>query len=78
MSEQNEPLPEPGTVLVDITDGSRVGVFRGAAGPYWSLRPPCGGAEWEAEPGTLREATPAERLRAENARKNARSEGKLL
>ncbi|MEU9562529.1 hypothetical protein AB0D16_10870 [Streptomyces sp. NPDC048161] len=48
------------------------------AGPYWSLRPVCGGAEWEAEPVNMRVASPMERLRAENARRDARSAGRIL
>ncbi|WTL22773.1 hypothetical protein OG329_19455 [Streptomyces sp. NBC_01506] len=63
--------------MVDTNNG-RLGEFRGLAGPYWALRPVCGGTEWEAEPGHLREATPAERLRAQNARCNARSRGEVL
>ncbi|MGW8569758.1 hypothetical protein [Streptomyces niveus] len=64
--------------MVDTTNDGRVGEFRGVAGPYWSLRPIRGGAEWEAEPDSLREATPAERVRAECARQTARSRGELL
>jgi len=64
--------------VVDTGHGGRVGEFRGLAGPYWSLRPVCGGPEWEAEPERVRLADPMERLRAINARKNARSEGRIL
>ncbi|MEV5283417.1 hypothetical protein [Streptomyces sp. NPDC051994] len=71
-------VPEPGTLVVDTSRADRVGEFRGVAGPYWSLRPMTGGTEWETEPATVRPATPAERLRAENARRNARSRGELL
>lgn len=56
--------PMVGAVLVDTSRDDRVGEFRGIAGPYWSLRPVCGGAEWEAEPESVRTATPAERLGA--------------
>ncbi|MFD8955683.1 hypothetical protein ACFXKH_38750 [Streptomyces caelestis] len=56
----------------------RVGEFRGVAGPYWSLRPVGGGAEWEAEPERVRPADPMERLHAKTARANARSWGALL
>ncbi|MEU8630497.1 hypothetical protein [Streptomyces sp. NPDC048669] len=56
----------------------RVGEFRGLAGSYWSLRPVCGGTEWEAEPEHLRAADPAERMHAETARCNARSRGEVL
>lgn len=71
-------VPEPGTLMVDISRGNQVGEFRGLAGPYWSLRPVCGGQEWEAEPEHVRRADPIERLRAENARCNARSRGEVL
>ncbi|MFD7718293.1 hypothetical protein [Streptomyces sp. NPDC059814] len=71
-------LPAPGTLLVDTSRQGRVGEFRGVAGPYWSLRPVCGGTEWEAGPEHLRPADAIERLRAENARRNARSRGEVL
>ncbi|MFI2782017.1 hypothetical protein [Streptomyces sp. ALB3] len=70
--------PAPGTLVVDTARDDRVGEFRGVAGPRWSLRPVRGGAEWEVDPACARLATPIERLRAENARCNARSEGRLL
>lgn len=70
--------PAPGTLVVDTVREDRVGEFRGVAGPYWSLRPVRGGAEWEVDPAYVRPATPIERLRAENARSNARSEGRFL
>ncbi|MFE4694982.1 hypothetical protein ACFRH6_33650 [Streptomyces sp. NPDC056749] len=70
--------PPPGTLVVDTVRDDRVGEFRGVAGPYWSLRPVRGGAEWEVDPAFVRLATPMERLRAENARCNARSEGRYL
>ncbi|MEU1090042.1 hypothetical protein ACFYPN_20550 [Streptomyces sp. NPDC005576] len=72
------PPPAVGTVMVDTGRDGRIGEFRGVAGPYWSLRPLGGGLEWEAEPGLVRPATPIERLRAENARCNARSRGEVL
>ncbi|MEV5687098.1 hypothetical protein AB0L68_28500 [Streptomyces sp. NPDC052164] len=70
--------PPPGTLMVDTSRKDRVGEFRGVAGPYWALRPVRGGVEWEADPEHLRPATRIERLRAETARRNARSEGRLL
>ncbi|SCE26651.1 MULTISPECIES: hypothetical protein [unclassified Streptomyces] len=70
--------PEIGTLLVDGGLNDRVGEFRGAAGPYWSLRPVGGGAEWEAEPEHVRSADRMERLRAKAARANARSRGEVL
>ncbi len=86
MSAQNVPtdgqepaqVPEIGTLMVDTSRDDRVGEFRGIAGPYWSLRPVCGGPEWEVEPESVRAAAPAERLSAINARQNARSRGDVL
>ncbi|MFF5721971.1 hypothetical protein [[Kitasatospora] papulosa] len=76
---QNPPDPPAlGTLVVDTVRDDRVGEFRGVAGPYWSLRPVRGGAEWEVDPVSVRLATPMERLRAENARCNARSQGRFL
>ncbi|MFI6688144.1 hypothetical protein [Streptomyces sp. NPDC050485] len=79
-TDRQEParVPDPGTLMVDISRGGRVGEFRGVAGPYWSLRPMNGGTEWEAEPATVRPATAMERLGAENTRCNARSRGDVL
>ncbi|MET8706503.1 hypothetical protein [Streptomyces californicus] len=70
--------PLVGALVVDTGRADRVGVFRGVAGPYWSLRPVCGGTEWEAEPNHVRPATADERLHAETARANARSRGEVL
>ncbi|MFI6729650.1 hypothetical protein NRF20_14600 [Streptomyces sp. R-74717] len=78
-NEQKPPQPpSPGTLLVDTNRRDQVGEFRGTSGPYWSLRPVCGGTEWEAEPANVRAPSPIERLRAEIARCNARSEGRIL
>ncbi|GGV93677.1 hypothetical protein GCM10015535_57140 [Streptomyces gelaticus] len=78
-NEQKPPqVPATGTLLVDTGRRDQVGEFRGTAGPYWSLRPVCGGTEWEAEPANVRAPSPMERLRAETARCNARSEGRIL
>ncbi|MEV7287669.1 hypothetical protein AB0O01_24395 [Streptomyces sp. NPDC093252] len=71
-------VPEPGTIMVDTSQGDRVGEFRDAIGPYWFLRPVRGGTEWEVRPEDTRPATPAERLHAETARVNARSRGARL
>ena len=77
MCETQPPQPPPpGTLVVDTAQGDRVGEFRGVAGPHWALRPVRGGAEWEAEPRDVRPAEPMERMRAENARRNARSAGR--
>ncbi|MEU8778036.1 hypothetical protein [Streptomyces sp. NPDC048606] len=77
MCEAKTP-PPPGTLVVDTGRGGRVAEFRGVAGPYWALRDVRGGVEWEAEPGAVRGADPMERLRAEIARRNARSAEGLL
>ncbi|MGW2837746.1 hypothetical protein ACWCWD_08095 [Streptomyces sp. NPDC001493] len=72
------PLPTPGALMVDTSREDRVGEFRGVAGPYWAIRPVGGGIEWEAAPECVRPANPTERLRADNARCNARSRGEVL
>ncbi|WP_442817716.1 hypothetical protein [Streptomyces sp. NBC_01591] len=59
--------------MADGKNGGRLGEFRGLSGPYWSLRPVGGGAEWEADPEWVRALTPAERLTTENALRNLRS-----
>ncbi|MFC9277898.1 hypothetical protein [Streptomyces collinus] len=55
--------PPLGTYAVDTSTG-RVGVVMGHEGPYVQLRPFGGGKEWDCDPGTVRSATPDERLRA--------------
>ncbi|MFE7615635.1 hypothetical protein [Streptomyces sp. NPDC057496] len=76
--QESPQVPSLGTLLVDTGHRDRVGEFRGVSGPYWSLRPVCGGMEWEAEPAHVRFPEPMERLRAEIARCNARSAGRIL
>ncbi|MFD8608472.1 hypothetical protein [Streptomyces sp. NPDC059631] len=76
--QESRTHPAVGTLVVDTESGDVVGEFRGVAGSRWSLRPVCGGAEWEAEPGRVRPASDAERLRARTARANARSRGEFL
>ncbi|MFF7654388.1 hypothetical protein ACFZCY_31925 [Streptomyces sp. NPDC007983] len=56
----------------------RVGEFRGEWFGLWYLRPVTGGTEWTVVPGSTRPVTPEQRLRAETARRNARSRGELL
>jgi hypothetical protein len=68
--------PARGTLLVDAR--GRVGEFRGEWCGVWSLRLVTGGTEWTVAPEDVRPASPAERLRAETARANARSRGELL
>ena len=72
------PAPAPGTLVVDTRRGDLVGEFRGAAGPYWSLRPVRGGAEWEADPAHVRPADAREHLHAATAIANRRSAGERL
>ncbi|WP_326697253.1 hypothetical protein OG909_07875 [Streptomyces sp. NBC_01754] len=77
-SSEPPPVPARGTLVVDTGRDDRVGEFRGVAGPYWSLRPIRGGAEWEVDPAHVRLADAKERLHAETARANARSRGAVL
>ncbi|MGW6732977.1 hypothetical protein [Streptomyces sp. NPDC055013] len=68
--------PPIGSYVVDTYRGT-IGVVMGHEGPYVQLRPYGGGKEWDAEPGAVRTATPAERLRAATAYANARSRGEV-
>ncbi|MFF0041694.1 H/ACA ribonucleoprotein complex subunit GAR1/NAF1 [Streptomyces mirabilis] len=52
----------------------KVGRIVDRVGPYWQLKPPGGGREWDAR-GALRPATQAERLSCDLALVNARSRG---
>lgn len=70
--------PAVGALVVDASRPGVIGEFRGIAGPFWQLRPVTGGAEWQADPEQVRFADRTERLRAENARCNARSRGERL
>ncbi|MGW2278873.1 hypothetical protein [Streptomyces sp. NPDC001770] len=70
--------PAVGALVVDATRPDVIGEFRSVTGPFWQLRPVSGGVEWQADPEQVRFADPAERLRAENARCNARSRGERL
>lgn len=54
---------EPGALLYD-PDTGKVGEYQDSVGPYALLRPVGGGREWQADPGSLRPATDAERIRA--------------
>lgn len=62
MTAKSDPL-EPGSLLYDPAT-SKVGEYQDKAGPYALLRPVGGGREWQADPASLRPATPQERLRA--------------
>jgi len=63
---------EQGTLVYDAST-NKVGEYRGKAGPYAMLRPVGGGREWEANPGSVRPATPEERLIASVKAANSRS-----
>ncbi|MFD5252578.1 hypothetical protein ACFWM5_06980 [Streptomyces bobili] len=65
--------PETGDIVWDAAE-RKVGRVMGHVGPYWQLRLPSGGREWEAA-GPLRPATAAERLSLGVALANARSRG---
>ncbi|MFH9015971.1 hypothetical protein ACH4C6_31915 [Streptomyces sp. NPDC017943] len=54
---------EPGTLVYDPRT-NRVGEYQDRTGPYVMLRPVGGGREWQADPGSIRPATPDERLSA--------------
>lgn len=68
--------PPVGSYVVDTRSG-RIGIVMGHEGPYVQLRPYGGGKEWDAEPGAVRHATPAERLSVATAYANARSRGEV-
>ncbi|CAL9541949.1 hypothetical protein [Streptomyces sp. enrichment culture] len=68
--------PAVGAYVVDTGTG-RMGVVMGHEGPYVQLRPYGGGKEWDADPGAVRQATAAERLREATAYANARSRGEV-
>ncbi|MGW1813458.1 hypothetical protein ACWCQM_07780 [Streptomyces sp. NPDC002125] len=61
-----DDAPPVGALVVD--QRGRVGTYMGTAGPRLMLRPLGGGCEWEAEPGSVRAPTPAERETVERAR----------
>ena len=63
---------EPGTLVYD-PHTRKVGEYQGTAGPHVMLRPVGGGREWEADPASVRAATPEERLSAEVRAANDRS-----
>ncbi|WP_051745182.1 hypothetical protein [Streptomyces yerevanensis] len=71
----NGYTPEIGDLVWDEAT-RKVGRVMDRVGPYWQLKPPGGGREWDAR-GPLRPATVAERLSAGVALANARSRGEL-
>ncbi|MFF9041457.1 hypothetical protein ACF090_38995 [Streptomyces sp. NPDC014892] len=68
---------EPEGQLVYDPRTRRVGEYRDRVGPYAMLRPVGGGREWEADPATLRPATPAERLAAQVRAANRRTKRRV-
>ncbi|MFE9610196.1 hypothetical protein [Streptomyces sp. NPDC006012] len=74
--QQPPQVPPIGTLLVDVHE--QVGEFRGELLGRWYLRAVTGGREWAVDPAAVRLASPAQRLRAETARANARSRGEVL
>ncbi|WP_406404132.1 hypothetical protein [Streptomyces uncialis] len=52
-----------GALMVDRRN-NRTGKVMGHEGPYFQLRPPQGGREWDVPPEALREPTQTEGLRA--------------
>lgn len=65
--------PEIGDLVWDEAT-RKVGQVMDGVGPYWQLKPPGGGREWDAQ-GPLRPATAAEKLSCDVAMANARSRG---
>ncbi|WP_369263223.1 hypothetical protein [Streptomyces sp. R35] len=68
--------PDVGDLAYDETT-RKVGEVVDHVGPYWQLKPPGGGREWDAH-GPLRPATQAERLSCDLALVNATSRGERL
>ncbi|KAF3465299.1 hypothetical protein [Streptomyces sp. Tu 3180] len=68
--------PPAGACVVDTRTG-RIGIVMGHEGPYVRLRPYGGGREWDAAPGAVHRATPAERLRAATAHADALGRGEV-
>lgn len=60
-----------GMLMVDKRNG-RAGMIMGREGPYFQLRPPQGGREWDVPPEALRRPTQAEELSAKVAVANGR------
>lgn len=63
--------------IVEDTGHNRVGQVMAFEDGCVQLRPVGGGREWDAKPGDLRPASPAEGLSAKVAVANARSRGEL-
>ncbi|OSZ62283.1 hypothetical protein OQI_00715 [Streptomyces pharetrae CZA14] len=66
--------PPIGSYVVDTRTG-KAGIVMDHEGPYVQLRPYGGGREWDADPRSVRHATPAERWRAATAHAHARGRG---
>lgn len=74
--ERPQPLPDVGTLFVDVTR-DRIGEYRGVWAGRWALRPIKGGVEWDVDPKDVRALTPEQRLHAEVSKANARSRGEI-
>jgi hypothetical protein len=70
----DEYTPEIDHLVFDEAT-SRVGRVVDRIGPYWQLKPPAGGREWDAH-GPLRPVTRTEQLSCAVALVNARSRGR--
>ncbi|MEW1721419.1 hypothetical protein [Streptomyces sp. NPDC093109] len=72
VKDNDIPVPSIATWMLDTERGA-VGEVVGYVVARVRLRHPRGGDEWEADPGCLRPATPAEELRARVAARNHRT-----
>ncbi|MFB1046760.1 hypothetical protein [Streptomyces chrestomyceticus] len=70
-------VPGTGSLVYDTVQ-LRLGQVVDHLGAFVQLRPPGGGREWEADPGSLRPLTPCEALSARVAVANHASENGLL
>ncbi|MHA5053154.1 hypothetical protein [Streptomyces sp. SD15] len=69
-------MPQVGDLVFD-EETLKVGRVADRVGPYWQLKPPGGGREWDAH-GPLRLAAQTERLSCDVALANARSRGRVV
>jgi len=71
MTMTESPQYERGNLMVDKRN-DEFGVVMGRTGPYFQLRPPQGGKEWDVPPEELRPPTQAEEITAKVAVANGR------
>lgn len=74
-TEQPHP-PVIGETVRDIKSG-KIGVVKGNEGPYYQMRPLCGGREWDVNPEDIREVDPDDASRGHVAVTNRQSSGLL-